>query len=125
MAAIWSYHPVGAPAAAVWIQVGLGMWLLAAARGDCSVWPAWPALPGAWPAGPRFLAVRPPGLACERGRRRARLFLTRLPGAPQVDASLDGVSVNVGELIGSEIEVVESSYVLLSWATLLAPINTK
>ena len=27
MAAIWSYHP---------IQVGLGMWLLAAARGDLS-----------------------------------------------------------------------------------------
>ena len=36
MAAIWSYHPVGAPAAAVWIQVGLGMLLLAAARGDLS-----------------------------------------------------------------------------------------
>ena len=29
----WSYHPVQAGSAAVWIQVGLGMWLLVAARG--------------------------------------------------------------------------------------------
>jgi hypothetical protein len=36
MATIWSYHPIAAPAAAVWIQVGLGVWLLAAARGDFS-----------------------------------------------------------------------------------------
>jgi cytochrome oxidase Cu insertion factor (SCO1/SenC/PrrC family) len=36
MATIWSYHPVNAPAAAVWIQVGLGVWLLAAPRGTWS-----------------------------------------------------------------------------------------
>jgi cytochrome oxidase Cu insertion factor (SCO1/SenC/PrrC family) len=30
---IWSYHPVAAAAAAVWIQIGLGLWLLAAPRG--------------------------------------------------------------------------------------------
>jgi cytochrome oxidase Cu insertion factor (SCO1/SenC/PrrC family) len=29
----WSYHPVQAAAAAVWIQVGIGAWLLAAPRG--------------------------------------------------------------------------------------------
>jgi len=29
----WSYHPVPASAAAMWIQVGLGVWLLAAPRG--------------------------------------------------------------------------------------------
>jgi hypothetical protein len=29
----WSYHPIPASAAAVWIQVGLGVWLLAAPRG--------------------------------------------------------------------------------------------
>src|SRR5439155_9323585 len=34
-------------------------------------------------------------------------------GAPQVDAALDGVAVNVGELIVDEIEVVEGSDVLL------------
>jgi cytochrome oxidase Cu insertion factor (SCO1/SenC/PrrC family) len=29
----WSYHPVQAGAAAVWLQVGIGLWLLAAPRG--------------------------------------------------------------------------------------------
>ena len=29
----WSYHPVQAATAAVWIQVGIGLWLLAAPRG--------------------------------------------------------------------------------------------
>ena len=32
----WSYHPLQAGAAAVWIQVGIGIWLLAAARGPLS-----------------------------------------------------------------------------------------
>jgi len=30
---MWSYHPVQAGASAVWIQVGIGLWLLAAPRG--------------------------------------------------------------------------------------------
>jgi cytochrome oxidase Cu insertion factor (SCO1/SenC/PrrC family) len=30
---IWTLHPVGAAAATVWIQVGLGLWLLVAPRG--------------------------------------------------------------------------------------------
>jgi cytochrome oxidase Cu insertion factor (SCO1/SenC/PrrC family) len=33
---IWDYHPVQAASASVWIQVGIGMWLLLAVRG----WPA-------------------------------------------------------------------------------------
>jgi cytochrome oxidase Cu insertion factor (SCO1/SenC/PrrC family) len=32
----WSYHPMQAGAAAVWIQVGIGIWLLAAVRGPLS-----------------------------------------------------------------------------------------
>jgi len=32
----WSYHPVQAGAAVVWIQVGIGLWLLFAARGPLS-----------------------------------------------------------------------------------------
>jgi len=32
----WSYHPIQAGAAAVWIQVGIGAWLLAAPRGPWS-----------------------------------------------------------------------------------------
>jgi cytochrome oxidase Cu insertion factor (SCO1/SenC/PrrC family) len=32
----WSYHPIQAAAATVWIQVGIGIWLLAAKRGSLS-----------------------------------------------------------------------------------------
>ena len=32
----WSYHPMQAGAASVWIQVGIGVWLLVAARGPLS-----------------------------------------------------------------------------------------
>jgi cytochrome oxidase Cu insertion factor (SCO1/SenC/PrrC family) len=32
----WSYHPLQAGAAAVWIQAGIGIWLLAAPRGSLS-----------------------------------------------------------------------------------------
>ena len=32
----WTYHPVNAAAAAVWIQIGIGIWLLTAARGPWS-----------------------------------------------------------------------------------------
>jgi hypothetical protein len=33
----WSYHPMQAGASAVWIQVGIGIWLLVAARGPLSL----------------------------------------------------------------------------------------
>lgn len=36
LATFWTYHPVVLPAAAVWAQVGLGTWLLAASRGTWS-----------------------------------------------------------------------------------------
>ena len=32
----WSYHPMQAGASAVWIQVGIGIWLLASAHGRLS-----------------------------------------------------------------------------------------
>jgi cytochrome oxidase Cu insertion factor (SCO1/SenC/PrrC family) len=32
----WSYHPMEAGASAVWIQVGLGLWMLVASRGNMS-----------------------------------------------------------------------------------------
>ncbi len=32
----WSYHPMQAGASAVWIQVGIGIWLIVAARGSLS-----------------------------------------------------------------------------------------
>jgi cytochrome oxidase Cu insertion factor (SCO1/SenC/PrrC family) len=35
-ASIWTFHPIAAPASAVWIQIGIGLWLLVAARGTWS-----------------------------------------------------------------------------------------
>ena len=44
---VWSYHPVQAGAASVWIQIGIGAWLIAAARGAWSRLAGRPAWPGA------------------------------------------------------------------------------
>ena len=61
----WSYHPMQAGAAAVWIQIGIGVWLLAAPRGR------WSALAGlvsvgwalvVWVFGESFGGVFAPGL---------------------------------------------------------------
>jgi cytochrome oxidase Cu insertion factor (SCO1/SenC/PrrC family) len=35
-ATVWSYHPIAVPAAALWIQIGIGVWLLVAPRGRWS-----------------------------------------------------------------------------------------
>jgi cytochrome oxidase Cu insertion factor (SCO1/SenC/PrrC family) len=71
---IWSFHPVQSAAAAVWIQVGLGMWLIAAEAG----W--WSRLAGLasvawglviWVFGEAFGGIFAPGLS----------WLTGAPGA--------------------------------------------
>jgi cytochrome oxidase Cu insertion factor (SCO1/SenC/PrrC family) len=71
---VWSYHPVQAAAAAVWIQVGLGIWLLVATDG----W--WSRLGGlasvgwglaVWVLGESFGGIFAPGLS----------WLTGAPGA--------------------------------------------
>jgi len=63
---IWSYHPVEAAAASVWIQVGIGAWLIAAGGG------AWSRLAGAasvawglivWVFGESFGGIFAPGLS--------------------------------------------------------------
>jgi cytochrome oxidase Cu insertion factor (SCO1/SenC/PrrC family) len=61
----WSYHPMQAGASAVWIQVGIGIWMLVAARG------AWSRLAGlagvgwglvVWVFGESFGGIFAPGL---------------------------------------------------------------
>ncbi|HUZ54928.1 MAG TPA: SCO family protein [Streptosporangiaceae bacterium] len=73
----WSYHPVQASAAAVWIQVGIGIWMLAASRGP------WSRLAGAagvawglvvWVFGEAFGGVLAPGLTVLFGAPGAALF---------------------------------------------------
>jgi len=62
----WSYHPIEAGAAAVWIQVGIGAWLIVASRG------AWSRLAGlasvgwglvVWVFGESFGGIFAPGLS--------------------------------------------------------------
>jgi cytochrome oxidase Cu insertion factor (SCO1/SenC/PrrC family) len=62
---VWSYHPVQAAAASVWIQVGIGMWLIFGTRG----WPsrlagvagaAWGLI--VWVFGEAFGGIFAPGL---------------------------------------------------------------
>jgi cytochrome oxidase Cu insertion factor (SCO1/SenC/PrrC family) len=62
---VWSYHPVGAAVSVVWIQVGLGLWLLAAPRGYWSrlgglATVAWGCI--VWIFGESFGGVFAPGL---------------------------------------------------------------
>jgi cytochrome oxidase Cu insertion factor (SCO1/SenC/PrrC family) len=64
-ASLWSYHPVAAAASAVWIQVGIGLWLIFAVRGWSvrlaalsSV--AWGLI--VWAFGESFGAIFAPGL---------------------------------------------------------------
>jgi cytochrome oxidase Cu insertion factor (SCO1/SenC/PrrC family) len=61
----WSYHPMQAAAAAVWIQVGIGIWILVAPRGQLSrlaglVSVGWGLL--VWAFGESFGGIFAPGL---------------------------------------------------------------
>jgi cytochrome oxidase Cu insertion factor (SCO1/SenC/PrrC family) len=75
--AAWTYHPVQAAAAAVWIQAGLGVWLLAARRGR---WSQAAGLAGAawglvvWVFGEAFGGVFAPGLTVLFGAPGAALL---------------------------------------------------
>lgn len=74
---IWSYHPVAAAAAAVWIQIGIGVWLLVSPRGP------WSRLGGTasvawglvvWVFGEAFGGIFAPGLSWLFGAPGGVLF---------------------------------------------------
>jgi cytochrome oxidase Cu insertion factor (SCO1/SenC/PrrC family) len=74
---IWTYHPVQAAAATVWIQVGIGLWLLIVPRGT------WSRIGGAtsvgwgllvWVFGESFGGIFAPGLTWLFGAPGAVLF---------------------------------------------------
>jgi cytochrome oxidase Cu insertion factor (SCO1/SenC/PrrC family) len=73
----WSYHPIQAGAAAVWIQVGIGVWLIAAPRG---AWSRFAALASVawglvvWVFGESFGGIFAPGLTWLFGAPGAVLF---------------------------------------------------
>jgi cytochrome oxidase Cu insertion factor (SCO1/SenC/PrrC family) len=73
----WSYHPIQAGASAVWIQIGIGAWLLSASRGS------WSRLAGVasvgwglivWVFGESFGGIFAPGLTLLFGAPGAALF---------------------------------------------------
>jgi cytochrome oxidase Cu insertion factor (SCO1/SenC/PrrC family) len=73
----WSYHPIEAAASAVWIQLGIGIWLIAAPRGT------WSRLAGlasvawglvVWVFGESFGGIFAPGLTWLFGAPGAALF---------------------------------------------------
>ena len=74
---IWSNHPITAPASAVWIQVGIGLWLLVAPRG---YWSRLAGLSSAvwglvvWVFGEAFGGIFAPGLSWAFGAPGAVLF---------------------------------------------------
>jgi cytochrome oxidase Cu insertion factor (SCO1/SenC/PrrC family) len=73
----WSYHPIQAAAAAVWIQIGIGVWFLAAARGRPSrlaglVSVGWGLV--VWVFGEAFGGIFAPGLSWLFGAPGAVLF---------------------------------------------------
>ena len=74
---IWSYHPVQAGASAVWIQVGIGLWLIVAERGWWSraaglASVGWGLL--VWVFGESFGGIFAPGLTWLFGAPGAVLF---------------------------------------------------
>jgi cytochrome oxidase Cu insertion factor (SCO1/SenC/PrrC family) len=76
-ATVWSYHPVQAAAASVWIQVGIGLWLLVVPRGRWSqaggaASAAWGLV--VWIFGESFGAIFAPGLTWLFGAPGAVLF---------------------------------------------------
>ena len=73
----WSFHPVQAGAAAVWIQVGIGVWLIAASSGRASrlaglVSAGWGLV--VWVFGEAFGGIFAPGLTFLFGAPGAVLF---------------------------------------------------
>jgi cytochrome oxidase Cu insertion factor (SCO1/SenC/PrrC family) len=85
----WTFHPIQASTATVWVQVGIGVWMLAAARGP---WSRLAGLAGAgwglvvWVFGEAFGGIMAPGLTLLFGAPGAVIFycaggaLVALPG---------------------------------------------
>jgi len=73
----WSYHPIQASASAVWIQVGIGVWMVTAARGGWSrlaglVSVGWGLI--VWVFGEAFGGIFAPGLTALFGAPGAALL---------------------------------------------------
>ncbi len=104
---IWSNHPVQAAAATVWVQIGLGIWLLVAPRGRWSrlggvASAGWGVL--VWVFGEAFGGIFAPGLTWLFGAPGAVLFycaagvLVALPERAYASVRLGRTILTVGGL---------------------------
>lgn len=76
-ATVWSFHPIVAATSAVWIQLGIGIWLIVAPRGNWSrlggvAGGAWGAV--VWVFGEAFGGIFAPGLTWLFGAPGAAVF---------------------------------------------------
>jgi len=76
-AAVWSFHPIAAATSAVWIQLGIGLWLIVAPRGNWSrlagvAAAAWGTV--VWVFGEAFGGIFAPGLSWLFGAPGAVVF---------------------------------------------------
>ncbi len=106
-ATIWSYHPIAAPAAAVWIQIGIGLWLLVAPRGT------WSRLAGlasvgwglvVWVFGEAFGGIFAPGLTWLFGAPGAVLLYCAagaLIGLPERSWATERLGQILARIMGS------------------------
>ncbi|MDA8300402.1 MAG: SCO family protein [Actinomycetota bacterium] len=74
---VWSFHPIAAATSAVWIQLGIGLWLIVAPRGNWSrlagvAAGAWGAV--VWVFGEAFGGIFAPGLSWLFGAPGAVVF---------------------------------------------------
>jgi len=113
----WAYHPVSAAAAAVWIQVGLGIWLLTTADGR------WSRLGGlatvgwglaVWVFGEAFGGIFAPGLSWLFGAPGAALLyavagtLIALPGRAWLGDRLGRTVLGVTGLFFTGMAVLQA-----------------
>ncbi len=76
-AAMWNLHPVNVPASAVWIQIGLGVWLVGAHRGIWSRMAGWSSVAWGlvvWVFGEALGGLFAPGLSWMTGAPGGVLF---------------------------------------------------
>ena len=98
---VWNYHPIAAAASSVWIQVGIGLWLIFAVRGWSlrlaalsSV--AWGLV--VWSFGEAFGAIFAPGLTVLFGAPGGVLLYVVAGGTPDAAAAQLGAAA-IGRLI--------------------------
>ena len=91
-----------APAAAVWIQVGIGVWLLAAPRGTGPAWAGLASVAGAsvvWVFGEAFGEIFAPGLTWLFGAARGGAVLLRSPARSSPSPSAHWATPRLGRWI--------------------------